>query len=82
MAKTIEKNYYEEDILQREVNKVLADTSLSKEEKNQKIVELVRIHKTPEIFFEQMEASAERCCRERTEADKKSADYERKLAWS
>lgn len=82
MAKTIEKNYYEEDILQREVNKVLADASLSKEEKNQKIVELVRIHKTPDIVFEQMEASAERCCKETTKADKRSAEFERKFAWS
>ena len=75
-------NNYEEDTLQREVNKVLADSSLSKEEKNQQIVELVRAHKTPDIVFEQMEASAERRCRETTKADKRSAEFERKFAWS
>lgn len=69
--------------IEKKINAILSNKDLTKEEKSNEIIALVREqNRITEFLLEKEEAAADEGIRARNKKDREYADNQRKLAWS
>ena len=69
--------------LEKEITEILASENLTREEKNDEIIALVRRqNRITEFLLEKEEEAADEGIRARNNKDREYADNQRKFAWS